>query len=165
MNAHDPTKVEVNLSNCDREPIHIPGAVQPHGALLAYGVDALRLCCWSSNVDDVLGGSLVGGESIDASFSAATVERLKHIVAGQPGIVHPLRVALKTFDGKRTIDAAAHVWQGVLIVELEIEAPSEGDQRRRAQPPVARQSGQPTNELGGGRSNALRRNRRRGPTD
>ena len=26
----------VDLSNCDREPIHIPGLVQPHGALLAF---------------------------------------------------------------------------------------------------------------------------------
>ena len=24
----------VDLSNCDREPIHIPGSIQPHGAML-----------------------------------------------------------------------------------------------------------------------------------
>jgi two-component system, chemotaxis family, sensor kinase Cph1 len=24
----------VDLTNCDREPIHVPGAVQPHGLLL-----------------------------------------------------------------------------------------------------------------------------------
>ena len=26
----------VSLDNCDREPIHIPGSIQPHGALLAF---------------------------------------------------------------------------------------------------------------------------------
>ena len=30
----------VDLTNCDREPIHIPGSIQPHGALLA--VDAIE---------------------------------------------------------------------------------------------------------------------------
>ena len=25
----------VDLTNCDREPIHLPGAIQPHGVLLA----------------------------------------------------------------------------------------------------------------------------------
>jgi two-component system, chemotaxis family, sensor kinase Cph1 len=25
---------EVDLTNCDREAIHIPGAIQPHGILL-----------------------------------------------------------------------------------------------------------------------------------
>ena len=25
----------VDLSSCDREPIHIPGSIQPHGMLLA----------------------------------------------------------------------------------------------------------------------------------
>ncbi|MGN6725364.1 MAG: hypothetical protein ACTHLZ_05570, partial [Tepidisphaeraceae bacterium] len=24
----------IDLTNCDREPIHIPGSIQPHGALL-----------------------------------------------------------------------------------------------------------------------------------
>ena len=27
--------IEVDLTNCDREPIHIPGSVQPFGFLLA----------------------------------------------------------------------------------------------------------------------------------
>ena len=30
-----PSPVELNLENCDREPIHIPGSIQPHGALAA----------------------------------------------------------------------------------------------------------------------------------
>lgn len=42
-----------DLSNCDREPIHIPGAIQPHGALLAFDAD-LRLCGWSASASDWL---------------------------------------------------------------------------------------------------------------
>lgn len=33
----------VDLTNCDREPIHIPGAIQPHGVLLACRGDAFTV--------------------------------------------------------------------------------------------------------------------------
>ncbi len=39
------TPPQIDLSSCAREPIHIPGAVQPHGAVLAaqFPVDASNL--------------------------------------------------------------------------------------------------------------------------
>ena len=30
----DPNGTAVDLTNCDREPIHIPGAILPHGAMI-----------------------------------------------------------------------------------------------------------------------------------
>ena len=30
----------VDLTNCEREPIHIPGAIQPHGLLLALDAES-----------------------------------------------------------------------------------------------------------------------------
>ncbi|PJI37197.1 hypothetical protein CTI14_66620, partial [Methylobacterium radiotolerans] len=30
---------QLTLANCDSEPIHIPGAIQPLGALLAFDMD------------------------------------------------------------------------------------------------------------------------------
>jgi light-regulated signal transduction histidine kinase (bacteriophytochrome) len=45
--AHTPVYGEVDLTTCDREPIRLPGAIQPHGVLLAFAADtavlALRL--------------------------------------------------------------------------------------------------------------------------
>ncbi|MGA8769410.1 MAG: hypothetical protein WB610_03365, partial [Rhodomicrobium sp.] len=32
-----------DITNCDREPIHSPGAVQPHGALLAVDPRDLQI--------------------------------------------------------------------------------------------------------------------------
>ncbi|HWT72559.1 MAG TPA: ATP-binding protein [Oxalicibacterium sp.] len=45
MNAAD---TMLDLSNCDREPIHIPGSIQPHGVLLAFAPDT-RLAACSAN--------------------------------------------------------------------------------------------------------------------
>ena len=37
MKPADPaTTADIDLEACAREPIHIPGAIQPHGCLLAF---------------------------------------------------------------------------------------------------------------------------------
>jgi diguanylate cyclase (GGDEF)-like protein len=42
------------LSECDREPIHLPGAIQPHGALLAVDASSLRVNLASANLSAFL---------------------------------------------------------------------------------------------------------------
>src|SRR6187549_2324319 len=44
----------VNLTNCDQEPIHIPGSIQPHGFLLAINSEFNIEFC-SGNVSVFLG--------------------------------------------------------------------------------------------------------------
>jgi two-component system, chemotaxis family, sensor kinase Cph1 len=43
----------VNLGNCDREPIHIPGQIQPDGMLLAFD-QAGVLTSWSANARELV---------------------------------------------------------------------------------------------------------------
>lgn len=45
----------VDLSNCDREPIHIPGKIQSHGFLLAVDSDSLLITYASENSKDYIG--------------------------------------------------------------------------------------------------------------
>ncbi len=54
---------ERDLSLCDREPIHIPGAIQPRGAFLAALVDGGRVTHSSANLAAIL------GESAEATLS------------------------------------------------------------------------------------------------
>ena len=35
------TDIKVELSLCDREPIHVPGSIQPHGMMLVADLDGL----------------------------------------------------------------------------------------------------------------------------
>ena len=46
---------QVDLTNCDREPIQIPGAIQPHGVLLSLREPDLTVVQASANVGDYLG--------------------------------------------------------------------------------------------------------------
>ncbi len=48
---------DVTLTNCDREPIHIPGSIQPHGFLLGLRIDEhqdFRVVIASQNTTDYL---------------------------------------------------------------------------------------------------------------
>ena len=47
----------INLSNCDEEPIHIPGTIQPHGFLLAVDNRDFRIQFCSENVKERLGAA------------------------------------------------------------------------------------------------------------
>ena len=49
------TPAGFNGFNCDREPIHIPGAIQPHGALLAASADRGLVTHASQNLSKILG--------------------------------------------------------------------------------------------------------------
>ena len=46
---------QADLSNCERELIHLAGSVQPHGVLLAVHESTLRIVQVSANVQALLG--------------------------------------------------------------------------------------------------------------
>ncbi|WP_280949635.1 ATP-binding protein [Pseudorhizobium pelagicum] len=51
-----------DLETCAREPIHIPGAIQPHGALFVLRASDMIVVQASINVTDYLGDDIVVGE-------------------------------------------------------------------------------------------------------
>ena len=44
--------IEVDLHNCDKEPIHIPGCIQPHGVLLVLQEPELIILQASKNTSN-----------------------------------------------------------------------------------------------------------------
>ncbi|WP_316843541.1 ATP-binding protein [Pedobacter psychrodurus] len=46
------TKFSVDLTNCDKEPIHIPGKIQSHGFLIAVDKNSLSISYLSENTED-----------------------------------------------------------------------------------------------------------------
>jgi len=68
----------VDLTNCDREPIHIPGSIQPFGFLLGLQSD-FKVCMASENVADYLGRDYtdVFQRPITEVFSKAAVDAIR----------------------------------------------------------------------------------------
>ena len=45
----------IDLTNCDREPILIPGLIQPHGVMLVLKEPTLEIIQVSNNTSELLG--------------------------------------------------------------------------------------------------------------
>ena len=79
-------KAAPDLTACDREPIHIPGAVQPHGLLLIAEPQTLTIVAGAGDIDGVLSPDWMGRSLSDVlDMDVAAV--LAHAVAGPGGTV------------------------------------------------------------------------------
>ena len=117
----------VDLTNCDREPIHTPGSIQPHGAMLICDLSTGIISHASANAAQFLG--LVDGGVIGKTLGDAIGE----------SAAHDLRNAAAKAGGSQTagalrahhlpnietpFDITIHTHNRLLFVELEVSAPS-----------------------------------------
>src|ERR1700753_882475 len=112
---------QVNLTNCDREPIHIPGSVQPFGFLLALLSD-FSICMASENAGDFLGTelSMLLGRPIDDVFSVEAIHAIRTRVDDVSGPDAVERIfGLEIQKGERPFDLAIHFSGAYLVVEAE----------------------------------------------
>jgi diguanylate cyclase (GGDEF)-like protein len=75
---HVPRTTTLDLSNCAAEPIHIPGHIQPHGALVVASAVDLRVLFVSANLPSILGidGTLILGNHLRDCLDAYILENL-----------------------------------------------------------------------------------------
>jgi light-regulated signal transduction histidine kinase (bacteriophytochrome) len=105
------------LSACDREPIHVPGSVQPHGALLALREPDFAVVQASANAaaffgvsGDVLGRRVadVLGPGADQAWDAAKLPP-----TGEPVLLRAIRA------GGRALNVVGHRADGAVVLEFE----------------------------------------------
>jgi light-regulated signal transduction histidine kinase (bacteriophytochrome)/CheY-like chemotaxis protein len=113
---------QVDLTNCDREPIHIPGRIQPHGALLACDADLSVIRRHSLNAAHVMGLALqdVNGCKLDELVGEDATHDLRNALLrsvdpARPGLMLGMR--LPTSD--KAFNVAVHQFKGNAIVEFE----------------------------------------------
>ncbi len=123
MNAPTESYPQFTLANCDSEPIHIPGAIQPLGALLAFDMDGtLRYA--SENAAQLLDTCLTLDQPCAPEALPPGLAYCLSTWIGNPDpIFDPLTITLDraTYDviGHRNAD-------GLTIVELERRADGVG---------------------------------------
>ena len=116
----------VDLTNCDREPIHIPGSIQPHGCLLACAADLSAVLRHSANAAAMLGleGRDLIGMPLESLVGEPALHNMRNALATSPDASRPgLLMSLRTACG-RTYDVAVHRHKGNGIVEFE-DAPAD----------------------------------------
>ena len=138
----DPQPV-VDLTNCDREPIHLLGGIQPIGFLLALAPD------WTITRTSLNAGEFVGkaaqqllGTPLNQVFPSETVHALRNRVAMliNPDSVERLFGFDLLGDGAR-FDLAIHLSGGEIVVEAEPTSDEDGDATSIVRSMVARLQG------------------------
>jgi light-regulated signal transduction histidine kinase (bacteriophytochrome) len=122
----------MDLTECDKEPIHIPGSIQPHGVLLALAEPALTVTQVSANTADVFGlePPRLLGRPLDTLLDAPSQGRLiEALRSARPQEDNPFPVTV----GSRVFDGIVHRHQGATLLELEPAQATTGDDAWRLQ--------------------------------
>ena len=115
--------IGVDITNCDREPIHIPGAIQPHGVLLMLQEPDLIIAQASENASTLFRRDVLELVAMPLS-SALMVDSLAAVQGAAErdhlAEVNPLRLVV----GERACDGILHRYQDALILEIEPRTPA-----------------------------------------
>lgn len=110
----------VDLSNCDREPIHIPGSIQPHGALLAFDASFAVALRHSRNAPELLGlTGEINGQAAEALLGADLVHSLRNSLGTAGGSSRPALLFDRAVPAGGRFDISVHRHLSSVIVEFE----------------------------------------------
>jgi light-regulated signal transduction histidine kinase (bacteriophytochrome) len=120
-----PVGTPIDLDNCAREPIHIPGSIQPRGALAVVSEPSFEIRQVSANVGELLGRAVddVLGRHLSALIGAEQASHVERAAAtfGELRQRNPLECQIEVDGELRAFDAILRREPGgVLLVELEI---------------------------------------------
>jgi light-regulated signal transduction histidine kinase (bacteriophytochrome) len=117
----------VDLSNCDREPIHIPGLIQPHGVLLVLQEPTLKIVQVSNNTFEAIGyhSKELLGKSLANLLDNEQISAIKQCLAEDFENVNPLTISIARQDKTLDFDAIVHRSDGAVILELELNKTKE----------------------------------------
>ncbi|MFN3636003.1 MAG: HWE histidine kinase domain-containing protein, partial [Rhizobium rhizophilum] len=114
------TTPSVDLTNCDREPIHIPGSIQPHGCLLSCDPAITTVRRYSANAAEMLGvPERLEGLSIADLFGADVTHDIRNAIAAAPDASRPAVIAHLPLANGQHFDVAVHRQIQGAILEFE----------------------------------------------
>lgn len=112
------TPFKVDLTNCDREPIHLSGAIQPHGVLFVLAIPSLDILQQSANAGQVFGTAAAPGrpigELLDGDCAAALAQ-----LAHERSPANATLIKARALQGGAVFDAICRRIPEGLLVELE----------------------------------------------
>ena len=115
-------EVVVNLDNCAREPIHIPGAIQAHGLLFVLREPELTVIQMSDNVAESLGIPEVDilNQPLTSFLSVEQRARVRFALdSADPRDSNPVDLKLQPKNGAGKLDGFVHHNDGFSFLELE----------------------------------------------
>jgi len=106
----------LDLDACAQEPIHIPGAIQPHGAMLVIDQSTQEVRQAAGDITRLLGATAWLGRSLGEVLGDTFAGRVAHATASGHGVSYAGRLEQA---GRPPLDVTANVSGDRVIVEVE----------------------------------------------
>jgi two-component system, chemotaxis family, sensor kinase Cph1 len=122
VNAASPPFGQADLTNCERELIHLPGSIQPHGVLLVLDGTTDRVQQASANAGQLLDAPLQDllGQSLSSLAPDLAVAARQASAEAGPDRPAPLQAWVTASAGRIRWEGALHpLADGRRVVELE----------------------------------------------
>ncbi|MDH6061224.1 ATP-binding protein [Chrysosporum bergii ANA360D] len=114
--------VQFDISNCNKEPIHIPGLIQPHGVIFTLKEPDLTILQVSDNTFNLLGvqPQELLNKNLSYLLESDQITIIKDCLHQEDlPIVNPLELTINVDNQPVHFDGIIHRWHPVLILELE----------------------------------------------
>lgn len=116
-----PPPPTVDLTNCDREPIHLLGAIQPFGFLIGVSADWI-ITRLSANAPDYLKQPI--GDLLGLPIVEVLTEEGVHTIRGRLQVLRGADAVerifnLRLLDSPKLYDVAVHVSEHTIVIEAE----------------------------------------------
>ncbi|MGB3403059.1 MAG: ATP-binding protein [Microcoleaceae cyanobacterium] len=111
----------VDITNCDREPIHIPGLIQPHGMLFVLTEPDLTVVQVSSNSDEFihLTPQEIIGKPIKTWLGDEQLTLIKNYLAKDFKSVNPLKIRFNHLGDNTVFNGILHELNQAIVLEIE----------------------------------------------
>jgi len=119
LSQAEATRIRDDLAACEREPIHAPGQIQPHGLLFFIDQTSEHILQASANAEAALGFPIrtIFGSPLNAALG---VDLTFKDTLGEPGRGRYFRsIKLNSPEGPVSYHVLAHQHDGGIVVELE----------------------------------------------
>ncbi len=108
----------IDLSNCEKEPIHIPNKIQPFGFLLAVDLSTFQIVQFSNNLNEHLGNADLLGRNLAELLPKEELEKIQAAISDkQLAYLNPMELHYE--PDRKNFLAVLHISDGFLIVENE----------------------------------------------
>ena len=112
---------DVDLTNCDREPIHIPNLIQPHGVLLAISPDEYEILQVSLNTQEMFGiePQAMLNQPLVWLLGEKQVESIQRCLTNDFEYINPIPIEIIQGEQTRNFDGIVHQNEATIVLELE----------------------------------------------
>jgi len=113
---------QVDLTTCDREPIHVPGSIQPHGVLLVIDRHSQVVVQYAGNTRLLLGiepGQTLGCSLPDLFEEPMLGPLIAHLKTAEQSADPIILLDLSPRSGQLMLTATFHIQGKLALIELE----------------------------------------------